>query len=50
MNTEGTLNEGPGRFRALVEAAADAVVCLDAPGKISFWNQKAGELFGYSAN
>lgn len=49
MNTERPLNSSPERFRALVEAAADAIICLDAPGKIYFWNQKAEELFGYAA-
>lgn len=49
MNTEGTLNAGTDRFRALAECAADAIICLDAPGKISFWNRKAEELFGYAA-
>ncbi len=36
------------RFRALVDSASDAVICLEPPGKIYMWNKKAGEIFGFS--
>ncbi|MBI5237793.1 MAG: PAS domain S-box protein [Deltaproteobacteria bacterium] len=49
MNTDSPLNASAERFRALVEAAGDAIICLEAPGKIYFWNQKAEEIFGYVA-
>jgi len=37
-------------FRALAEIAGDAIVVLDAEGKVAFWNRAAEEVFGYSAD
>ena len=37
-------------FRALAEIAGDAIVVLDAEGKVAFWNRAAEEMFGYSAD
>jgi PAS domain S-box-containing protein len=49
-------DEGPARdrsaeigFRALAEAAPDAIVCGDAYGRITYWNRAAEESFGYTA-
>lgn len=37
-------------YRVLVEAANDAIIVLKGPyGRISRWNRKAEELFGYTA-
>jgi PAS domain S-box-containing protein len=36
-----------GRFVALVEAAPDAMVCVDADGRIALVNAQTERLFGY---
>lgn len=36
------------RFRTTAEAAADAIICIEDPGIIYFWNRKAEEIFGFS--
>src|SRR5262249_6441179 len=36
------------RFRSVVQSAADAIILYDENGKILFWNEGAGEIFGYS--
>ncbi len=43
------LTESEERFRAVVESASDAVICLQPPGRIYLWNRKAEEMFGFSA-
>lgn len=45
---EDRLQASEERFRALVDSASDAVICLEPPGKIYMWNRKAKELFGFS--
>jgi PAS domain S-box-containing protein len=38
------------RLRAMLEAALDAVVTMDAGGRVIGWNQAAAAVFGYHAN
>jgi len=38
-----------GKFRMILDAAADAIVVFDTKGKISYWNRTAEKLFGYKA-
>lgn len=38
------------RFEVLVRTAIDAIVAIDAVGKIIFWNDAAGRLFGRAAD
>lgn len=45
---ERALLESEKRFRTTAEAAADAIICIEAPDRINFWNSKAEEIFGYS--
>ena len=35
------------RYRIILETAQDAIICLEYTGKISVWNKKAEEMFGY---
>lgn len=44
----GALREVEERFRAVAETAADAIICLEEPGLINFWNTAAEKMFGYS--
>lgn len=50
MAMEKALKWSEERFRAVAESASDAVICLEAPGNIYFWNGKAEEIFGYSSS
>lgn len=38
------------RFKAIADSASDAIICLEAPGVINFWNKKAECMFGYLAS
>ncbi|RPJ32127.1 MAG: PAS domain S-box protein, partial [Planctomycetaceae bacterium] len=44
-----TLEAGEQRFRSVVETASAAIVTTDGRGLITFWNQKAESIFGYTA-
>jgi PAS domain S-box-containing protein len=46
--SEQALRDQEERFRSVTETAADAIVTADSHGKIQYWNQAAGSLFGYS--
>jgi len=46
--TETALTESEGRFRAVMQSAAEAIICADRQGRILFWNRAAERLFGYS--
>ncbi len=38
------------RLALLANAASDAIVIIDEPGTITYWNCAAGDLFGYPAD
>jgi PAS domain S-box-containing protein len=42
------LNVAYRRFRAITDSASDAIVSIDARGRIVFWNPRAAAVFGYS--
>jgi PAS domain S-box-containing protein len=42
------LQESEERFRAVGVTAPNAIICLEAPDTITFWNIRAAEIFGYS--
>jgi len=46
---ERALRESEETFRAVIEAANDAVICLGMPDVIHVWNRKAEEMFGFPA-
>ncbi len=47
---ESELKESESRFRSLAESATDAIICCANQGTvISFWNDAAEKVFGYSA-
>jgi len=37
------------RLRAILDAAQDAIISMDAAGRINDWNQRAQEIFGWPA-
>ncbi|MFT6582577.1 MAG: PAS domain S-box-containing protein [Alphaproteobacteria bacterium] len=42
------LEDSEKRFRAVADTAADAVISVDSEGRITFWNECAGSIFGYT--
>ena len=47
---EEAVRDSEERFRVVAESAGDAIICLESPDVINFWNKKAGEMFGYTAD
>ena len=45
---EDALRESEARFRAVFDTALDAVVGMDAQGRITDWNARAESIFGWS--
>ncbi len=41
------LERSESRFACMADAALDAVIMIDARGRVSFWNQTAERMFGY---
>ncbi|MCJ7600634.1 MAG: diguanylate cyclase, partial [Desulfobulbaceae bacterium] len=46
---ENALQESEIKFRKISSAALDAIIILDNNGNVSFWNEAAERLFGYSS-
>jgi two-component system NtrC family sensor kinase len=46
--TREELRTAEDRFRAITSAALDGIVMVDPEGRISFWNQAAERIFGYT--
>ncbi len=42
------LRENEEKFRTLTASASDAIIMMDGDGAISFWNEAAERVFGYS--
>jgi PAS domain S-box-containing protein len=47
---ENEVRASKSRLRAMLEAALDAVVTMDAQGRVIGWNHAAEEIFGYQAS
>jgi len=47
LEAERTLRENEARFRAIRDAALDAMVVMDTRGQICFWNKAAERIFGW---
>ena len=47
--SEESMRGSEEKFRALSEAAQDAIIMIDAGGLITFWNSAAGRIFGSPA-
>lgn len=38
------------RFRSITQTASEAIITVDSRGKITFWNEAATSIFGYTRN
>jgi len=45
---EEALHSSEARLRAITESAQDAILMVDPAGNVSFWNQAAERIFGYT--
>jgi len=45
---ENALQESEEKFRRISSAALDAIIMIDSQGCVSFWNESAKRIFGYS--
>ena len=45
-----SLQNSEQRLRSVVETACDAIVSIDSPGNVVFWNPGAEAMFGYSVD
>jgi PAS domain S-box-containing protein len=50
LSAERSLLQSEEIFRGILDAANDAVVCLEPSGKVYLWNRKAEEMFGLRSN
>ncbi len=48
-SAEYLLKKSEEKARAIAELAKDAILTIDAEGRISYWNRAATEIFGYTA-
>lgn len=46
--SEERIRESEGRLRSIIETASDAIVTIDAHGRVNLWNSSAEKIFGYS--
>jgi PAS domain S-box-containing protein len=46
---EETVKHSEEKRSLIMNAALDAIICIDTKGKISFWNPKAEQIFGWKA-
>ena len=49
QEAEADLRQSEDKFRNLTASAQDAIAMMDHHGNISYWNEAAAEIFGFSA-
>jgi PAS domain S-box-containing protein len=49
QEAEADLHQSEDKFRNLTASAQDAIAMMDHHGNISYWNEAAAEIFGFSA-
>ncbi|MBU2646498.1 PAS domain S-box protein [bacterium] len=47
--TQHGLTESELKFRSITSSALDAIVMVDNDGRVTYWNEAAEKIFGYSA-
>jgi|GEM_PF-2092934 len=48
-HAEEALRESEEKFRNIASSALDAIIMLDHDGRISFWNEAASRIFGFTS-
>ncbi len=48
--SEERLKEQESKFRLIADTARDAIIMIDSAGEVTYWNNAAEELFGYTAD
>ncbi len=48
QRTNQILRESEEKFRSITASAQDAIIMMDNDGKISYWNEAAEKIFGYT--
>lgn len=48
QRTARDLRESEERLRSIMENTQDAIVMIDDAGRVTFWNKRASDMFGYS--
>jgi diguanylate cyclase (GGDEF)-like protein/PAS domain S-box-containing protein len=48
--SELALRESEERFRAVSDAAPDAIIIVDSDARVTYWNQAAQRILGYTTN
>lgn len=48
QRTERDLRESEERLRSIMENTQDGIVMIDDAGRVTFWNKRATDMFGYS--
>ncbi len=47
---EESLREREERFRVIADSARDGIVMIDSAGEVTYWNEAAERMFGYTAD
>lgn len=47
---EENMRNSEGKRRLIMNAALDAIICIDTKGEITFWNPQAETIFGWKEN
>ena len=48
IQTKQVLNDNEEKFHSITSSAQDAILIMDEEGKISYWNEAAEKMFGYT--
>ncbi|NOR68969.1 MAG: EAL domain-containing protein [Methylomarinum sp.] len=48
IQAEKSLRESEERFHAIADSANDAIISINSLGNVTFWNEAASRVFGYS--
>jgi PAS domain S-box-containing protein len=49
IKAKNDLKESENKFRSITASAKDAIIMMDSDGKVSYWNEAAERMFGYSS-
>jgi PAS domain S-box-containing protein len=50
LENERLIRESEEKFRVMASSALDAVIMIDDEGKVTFWNNAAEHIFGYTSD